>query len=226
MLKSIAQRFSEKSRIKRGRIFKEKFQITEKTKLLDLGGGDGRHLNSVLKNFDVTPEIYIADINEDDLKHAQEKFGYRTILLNEIGSLPFQDGFFDLVFCSSVIEHVTLEKERVRRIKSSRLFSEYAYKRQKEFALEIQRIGKRFFVQTPHKYFPIESHTWMPAFVILLPRLLQIKFIDFMNKWWIKKTSPDWNLLTTEQMRQLFPNAEIVIEKSFGLTKSIIAVKI
>ena len=49
--------------------------------------------------------------------------------------------------------------------------------------------------------------------------------LNFFNRWWPKRTSPDWNLLTTKDMREPFPEAEIIVEKSFGLAKSIIAIK-
>jgi hypothetical protein len=80
-------------------------------------------------------------------------------------------------------------------------------------------------VQTPYKYFPIESHTWLPAAIVLLPRRLQIALIRTLDGWWPKKTKPDWRLLTIRQMRALFPDAEIVVERSLGLPKSIMAIK-
>lgn len=46
-----------------------------------------------------------------------------------------------------------------------------------------------------------------------------------MNKFWIKKTQPDWNLLDKKDMKKLFPNSKILNEKFLFLNKSIIAVK-
>jgi SAM-dependent methyltransferase len=58
--------------------------------------------------------------------------------------LPFADDAFDLVYCSSVIEHV-------------------APARRARFAAEIRRVGRGWFVQTPAFSFPIEPHSLLPA---------------------------------------------------------------
>jgi hypothetical protein len=79
-------------------------------------------------------------------------------------------------------------------------------------------------VQTPYKYFIIESHSWLPVIIVFLPIIMQIKIIAFFNKFWPKKTVPDWHLLTIKQMKELFPEAKIIKEKSFFFTKSLIAI--
>jgi hypothetical protein len=80
-------------------------------------------------------------------------------------------------------------------------------------------------VQTPYKYFPIESHTWLPL-VGFLPRVALIPVLKITNLVWIKKTSPDWHLLNKKQMWLLFPDAnEIVTDKLFGLVKSIMVIR-
>ncbi len=226
LLKRLFRIYSQKSRKKRAEIFRNLLKPTPQDKILDLGSGDGSHIASILP---FRENIYCADISENVLKIAREKYGFKTILLNEddVSNLPFPDDYFDIVFCSSVIEHVTGNKKEIANIYDSKLFREIAFKCQKSFANEIRRIGKRYFVQTPYKYFLIESHTWLPFFIVFLSRGLQIKLINFLNNTrWPKKTYPDWNLLTIKDMRFLFPDATIILERSFGLVKSIIAVKI
>jgi SAM-dependent methyltransferase len=58
--------------------------------------------------------------------------------------LPFGDDEYDLVYCSSVIEHVAPE-------------------RREAFAAELRRVARGWFVQTPALWFPIEPHSLLPA---------------------------------------------------------------
>ena len=221
ILDKIARNYSTRARRRRGEMFVDLLKPTAQDKILDFGGSTGAHLASVIP---FRENVHICDISTGALATAEKKYGFTGVLLNDTGPLPFPDDYFDIVFCSSVIEHVTGSKDSLRAIQSSQEFINAALARQAEFAQEIRRISKRYFVQTPYKYFPIESHTWLPFFFVFLPRPQQIRTIDFMNSWWPKRTSPDWNLLTKMQMQQLFPGAEIVAEKSFGLTKSLIAI--
>lgn len=223
-MKKIFKLYSEKSRKKRAAFFLKKLSPKEGAKILDLGGGNGKYINSILPK-DHNYTVTISDILTDDLKYAEETFGYKTKPLNEDKTLPFEDDAFDIVFCNSVIEHVTIPKKDIWSLKSSRKFKTLSFKRQQEFADEIERIGKAYFVQTPNKYFLIESHSWLPGFIVFFPRAVQIKTIKFFNSFWPKQTSPDWNLLTFKEMQELFPKAKIYREKSLGFTKSLMAIK-
>jgi SAM-dependent methyltransferase len=57
--------------------------------------------------------------------------------------LPFADAEFDLVYCSSVVEHVPVDRRGA-------------------FAAELRRVGKGWFIQTPARSFPIEPHALLP----------------------------------------------------------------
>ena len=111
------------------------------------------------------------------------------------------------------------------QVRSRRQFEALALEHQRAFAREIARIGRRYFVQTPYRYFPIDSHMWLPAPVAFLPRLVQLQLVRVINRFWIKHTVLDFNLLNRRQLGELFPDAEIVAERWFGLTKSLIAAR-
>ncbi len=69
--------------------------------------------------------------------------------------LPFDDDEFDLVYCSSVIEHV-------------------APARRAAFASELRRVARGWFVQTPARSFPLEPHSLLPLAHLLPARLRRL----------------------------------------------------
>lgn len=222
-IKKLVLNTSKKARQARAEVFRRYFQLNETTKVLDLGSEDGSNIASILKNTGVNPSnIYIADIDADLIERGQKNYGFNPVLLDETGNLPFVDGFFDVVYCSSVIEHVTVPKELVWNGDAD--FEAIAKKRQKSFADEIKRVGRGYFVQTPARSFPVESHSWLP-FIGYLSHKAQIPALKLTNRFWVKKTMPDFRLLNRKEMSELFPDAEIVNEKKFGLVKSIMAIK-
>jgi hypothetical protein len=220
MIKKVAEIFSQRCRTRRAALFHQHLCPTQEDKILDLGSEDGSYIAGIIP---FRKSVFIADINEEMLKCGRARYGFQTVLLDESGVLPFEDGYFDIVHCNSVIEHVTIDKKQQWSLQSPKEFAAIAFERQKRFANEIRRVGKSYFVQTPNRNFIFESHTWLPL-IQFLPRPLLIKTIRFLNKWWVKKTTPDWNLLTIKQMKELFPDAVIVREKILGLTKSLIAI--
>lgn len=223
-LSKFAWKFSANARKKRAALFRSFFDITEDTKILDLGSENGTNIHNVLQGTDARPEnIYIADIDQNAVNEGQKLYGFNPILVNEDSRTEFEDNFFDIVFCSSVIEHTTVKKSEMWEIKDGKEFRERSWERQREFAAEIARLGKRYFVQTPCRTFPIESHTWLPL-VGFLPRRLFLPLLKASNRFWIKRAWPDFNLLDGEQMQELFPLAKIVKEKKWGFTKSIMAI--
>jgi len=222
---NLVKYFSKQARDKRAAIFRNLFSLDENTRILDLGSESGANINAVLKGTRVqNKHVYIADIEPEVVAKGSNKYGFIPVAINESEALPFEDNFFDIVYCSSVIEHVTIPKEKIWNSYSGHSFKAESLIRQKEFAEEVKRLGKQYFVQTPYKHFPIESHSWLP-FIAWLPRWLLIPILRITNLFWVKKTSPDWHLLNKREMLELFNDAEIIEEKEFGLTKSIMAVK-
>ena len=219
------QRSSARARQRRAALFREEFPLDGNTKILDLGSESGSNIRSVLAGTPVTPQnTYIADINRDLIERGAKQFGFQPVLVGENGRLPFPDGYFDIVYCSSVIEHVTLPKNEVWSTKSGKVFRERSLTHQAAFARETQRVGRQFFVQAPYRWFVIESHSWLP-FVGWLPRRLIVPILKASRKFWPKWTAPDWHLLNKRQLASMFEGAEIRDEKWLGLTKSIMAIK-
>jgi hypothetical protein len=219
--RSVVNYVSARSRAARADLFRESFRLTPETRILDLGSEWGLYIADVLKGTPVVSRnVHAADIFEDSLEQAEKEYGFTPVLLQESERLPFPDGHFDIVFCNSVIEHVTLPKERLFEVTSEKIFRQQSLVRQHEFAAEIRRVGKCYFVQTPSRWFPLEPHTRLP-FMGWMPRHVLITLIKTARLNW----SPDWSLLTVAEMRGLFPDADIVTEKLLGIVKSIVAIK-
>lgn len=123
----------------------------------------------------------------------------------------FEDGSFDVVFSNSVIEHVG------------------DFGDQRRMAGEILRLGKRFFLQTPNRYFVIEPHFLLPYFQYYPVKLRTFLAQNFAIGYRTEKC-PDYEsaleyvtritLLNYQEVRELFPAATIVRERVAGLTKS------
>ena len=222
----VFRRSSARARERRAALFRGAFPLDGNTRILDLGSESGTNIRLVLSGTLVTPQnTYIADIDQQLVARGAQQFGFQPVVVGENGRLPFPDGYFDIVYCSSVIEHVTLPKNEVWSTKSGKEFRERSLAHQAAFAREIQRVGRQFFVQTPYRWFVIEAHSWLP-FVGWLPRELVVPILKFSRKFWPKWTAPDWHLLNKRQLAGMFEGAEIRDEKWCGLTKSIMAVKI
>jgi SAM-dependent methyltransferase len=112
--------------------------------------------------------------------------------------LPFADGEFDLVYCSSVIEHV-------------------APSRREAFAAELRRVGRGWFVQTPAFSFPVEPHALLP-FAHWLPVALR-------KRYWRLGAAGGWeeiSLLRRGELQRLFGPA--LAERAGPLVKSWVCV--
>jgi SAM-dependent methyltransferase len=224
-LSRLMHAISDAAREKRARMFRNAFELTETTRILDLGSETGRNIHAVLRGTRVQPKnVYICDIHEPLVSAGAERYGFTPVVARDGEALPFEQQSFDIVYCSSVIEHVTLPKAELWQERSERRFVEKSHERQLGFANEIRRLGRQYFVQTPYRGFPIESHSWLP-FMGWLPRPVLLPVMRFTNAVWVKSTNPDWRLLNRREMQELFPDARLAEEKFAGLTKSLVAVK-
>jgi len=130
--------------------------------------------------------------------------------------VDFPDKSFDIVFSNSVLEHVG------------------SWEDQKAFARETSRIGRRYWIQTPNKNFPIEPHWNFPLF-----HFLPISMREWIAVRWplsfIKKNEgrnsnskelrgfvQSIRLLNERELLILYPDGRLWRERLFGLVKSIV----
>lgn len=207
---------------KRADLFMSLMQPQAGMRILDLGSGWGDPFVARIARR-VSLAVTLADISdgprEDALRH-----GFDAVVLPEGEPLPFSTHEFDIVLSNSVIEHVTLSQEECRSLRLSEAeWRHRAMKAQRAFAREIQRVGKRYFVQTPHKHFPFDLHLWLPG-TNWLPHDVVRAMVPWIDRLWIKRAGvADWHLLGVREMRELFPDAKITVERFLGIPKSVIA---
>ncbi len=124
----------------------------------------------------------------------------------------YADGSFDLVHANSVVEHMG------------------TWGKMEAFALEVRRVGERYYIQTPNFWFPVEPHFRLP-FLHWLPLALGARLL----KWTERARKPTighavrWlesnRTLDVAQLRCLFPDAVIKTEWLFLMPKSLMAIR-
>lgn len=139
--------------------------------------------------------------------------GIETVVGDARDLSQFRDGEFDVVFSNSVIEHMG------------------TFAAQTRMANEVRRVGKRYFVQTPNLFFPLEPHFLMPGFQFF-PLGMRAWMVSKFNVGWYRRI-PDVKqaraevegvrLLSRAGLRRLFPEARIYEERFAGLVKSFVA---
>ena len=196
-------------RRRRMRRFERTFAITAATRVLDVGG---TAMN--WEYLSVRPRLVI--LNEE--RERRDADGVIWVA-GDGCSLPFLDGVFDVVFSNSVIEHVG------------------GPERQRQFAREIARVGKAYWVQTPNRWFPVEPHLltpflhWLPAGLraAVARRCTVWEFITRpsadRHEFYIEHFLRDVRLLGPAEMRRLFPAARLIRERFLGFTKSLVAAR-
>ncbi len=187
-------------REQRYRLFQDLCAVRPTDRIIDVGAGWG----AALERFNTTNPIVAVDLKPDDSGWLSAP--NVTVVQGDATALPFADGEFDVAFSNSVIEHVPKD-------------------RWPAFASEIRRVSRGYFVQTPNRYFPIEPHYQVPLFQFLPERIRRALNRRFNLGWQPKGEWEEINLLSSKDLRRLFPDAELRRERLLGFTKSLIAVR-
>ena len=180
--------------------------------LLDVGGYPGTWISQP------QPVKQIDTLNVHQVEWDSKDFPNHNIrtLVGDGCSLVMPDKSYDIGFSNSVIEHVG------------------SWERQKQFACEIRRVAKVLWVQTPAYECPIEPH-YMTFFIHYLPQSFQKKTVRWCSVWGfiehptlrqVEDMVDSIRLLTKSEMKQLFPDCEIITERMLWIIpKSYIAIR-
>jgi SAM-dependent methyltransferase len=206
-LAGVRSYFALRARRRMFDLFMSAMQPSASCSVLDLGVTPDRSLpesNFFERLYPYPHSLTAASI--EDASFLEELYpGLRFVRIAP-GRLPFADSEFDIVFCSAVIEHVG-DREA-----------------QRLFLGEILRVGRRFFLTTPNRQFPVEFHTLLP-FLHWLPQpahqaALRRLRLDF----WAR--TENLNLLTPRALASLFPahvSPTLFNYRLFGWPSNIVA---
>jgi SAM-dependent methyltransferase len=190
---------SLRSRERKLELFLDELQPTPETTVLDVGAdelgfgeGDGCGTLNFFEERYPWPERITA-LGLHDGSAFRERYRHIPYVQGDACALPFADASFDVVFSNAVIEHVG------------------ARARQRKLVSEAIRVGRRVFITTPNRRFPIEVHTRLPL-VHWLPEELAHRAYRAAGKGF----AADIHLLTRRSFEALFPGRVRIV--SLGLT--------
>jgi SAM-dependent methyltransferase len=165
--------------------------------ILDVGYGYGQFENQLVE-LGVRNSVIALDIVPRDVSRHPNVI---ALVAADAASLPFADRSIDIIYCNSLLEHVG--DWHVQR----RVFA------------AIERVGRKLFVQTPNRHFPLEPHHLLPFFQYW-PRPVQ----RWVGENILGHYEQVW-LLDRKAVEELAgSSAGIVVweEKTLGLTKSFV----
>ena len=132
-LARLAAPLATRARARRHRRFFALTRLAPGARVLDVGCGQ-------IGLRALEPDLDITGVDLHERPHYPGAF----VRADAADGLPFAADEFDLVYCSSVIEHVPPARRAA-------------------FAAEVRRVGRGWFVQTPARSFPIEPHSLLPG---------------------------------------------------------------
>lgn len=191
----------------------------EKVEILDIGGSQKYWLigeEFINKHKD---RLHFTILNVEDPEHEAEEYKDSSLFSFIIGSGCDPDLLkgrtFDIVHSNSVIEHVG------------------DWSAVTQFADNVRRLGKRYYMQTPDFWFPYEPHFRFVGFQYL-PVSVRATLLNHMKLGFFEREEnkdkahalvEDVRLLKKSEVADLFPEARIEHEKIFGLSKSLMAIR-
>ena len=164
----------------------------DEVSLGETGGQSGCTTHNFLEERYPWPERLTA-LGLHDGARFRERYPWIAYVQGDACALPFPDASFDVVHSNAVIEHV-----------GSREL-------QAAFVDEALRVGRRVFLTTPNRWFPVEVHTKLPL-VHWLPASLAGRAYDLAGKSWAREN----HLLGPSDFRSLFPGAVEI--RNLGMT--------
>lgn len=191
-------------------VFSEKGSVN----IIDIGGTE-QYWSIISRKYLLDYNVSITIVNLPQAVKSEDHGPFRFIVSDACHLSGIEDFSFDIAHSNSVIEHV----------------GDWA--RMVQFSQQLKRVAKKYFVQTPNYWFPIEPHC-MTFFFHWLPTPAQLWIVSrFQLGHWEKATSVDEamrivesaRLLNKAMFRALFDGSVVITERFFALPKSFIGIR-
>jgi hypothetical protein len=187
--KRLLKRLSHQSRTRKFELLETVFRPQPEDRVLDIGASGEVFLRYTLEDVYAYPERIVAGgYDPREVLSARSCYPQPRYAVFDGCSLPFADRSFDLVFSNAVIEHIL------------------GPGRQEQFAREIMRVGKSWFVTTPNYWYPFESHYHLPC-IQFLPRAARREYNRLLGTHIPKGTVQELALLSARDLQRLFPTS-------------------
>jgi Methyltransferase domain len=194
------------ARARRWQELLRRFPQLETMNVLDLGGTPA---------FWRAAPVHAEHVTVVNLKEGMEADEpWMEVLVADACDPGLGAGRFDLVISNSLLEHVGGRERR------------------RQLAEVITSQSDRYWVQTPNRYFPIEPHWLFPGFQflpfearVLVTRRWPLGHRRAANRRDAEELVREVELIGPTEMRQLFPRADLWIERFAGLPKSLVAIR-
>src|SRR5665213_2406831 len=144
-LRAFASKVALRARRHMYSIFEERIRPARTAKILDVGVTPDQTLpdSNFFENLYPNKQNITATSFED-ASNIEERFPGVRFVRTQGSRLPFPDRAFDVVVSFAVLEHAGTRDD------------------QKVFLSELFLVGKRVFLTTPNRWFPVEFHTFLP----------------------------------------------------------------
>jgi len=207
-------KLSNVSRKKKLELFNRLIIPTKNMKILDVGAEVNLTSTKEVQFIDLYPwknMITAINISSKHIMSIKSLYPEVEAIVGDACELPWPDKYFDIVYSNAVIEHLG------------------NFEKQVKMASEIMRVGKRWFLTTPNRWYPFEFHMRLP-FVSWLPRkgylwAGRIVSYDHVRKKYtfgIKRN--ELRLMTARELKYCFPDSEIIKQRVTFMSETLIVV--
>lgn len=186
----------------------------QETRVLDVGAEidpDGTADLQLIDSYPWKKNITAVNLSREHILKIRKCYPEIDAQVGDACKLPWPDKYFDAVYSNAVIEHVG------------------GFDNQKRMAAEVMRVGKRWFVATPNRWYPFEFHlrlplvTWLPRHGYLWAGRI-VSYNHVRKKYVFGAECSGIRLMTAKELKQCFPGSKIVRQRVTFMAETLIAV--